>query len=142
MTEQMNRNNGLGARRDRGRDQSRIDVVSLRIDIDIHGPRTRIKDGRSRGDEGERRGDHFLARAYAGRQQSQMQRTGSGIGSDAVLRSVKGCELLLKRRHFRAQNKLAGFERPGDGFIDFRFDAVILRLEVGVRDHRVFSSIL
>jgi hypothetical protein len=47
-------------------------------------------------------------------------------------------ELLFERRHFGAENELAGFKRSRNGLVDLALDGVILRLQVGIRDHRVF----
>ena len=73
------------------------------------------------GDKSKRRSDDFVARAHARGQQRQMHRAGSGIGPGAVLRSLKRRKLRFERRHFRAQNELAGFQRLRDCLVDFRF---------------------
>ena len=54
-------------------------VNEQRIDVDEHRRRAGVADRRDGGDEGERDGDDFVARADAGRQQRQVQRAGAGV---------------------------------------------------------------
>ena len=64
-----------------------------------------------------------------------MQRTGSRVDSNGFAARAVGGKLFFELGHFRSQGELAAFENAGDGGIDLRLDAVVLRFQVSVRNH-------
>src|SRR5262249_45732014 len=61
LPEQMDGNNGFGARSDPSCDLFRIDVVGSRLDIYKYGLRAEPRDHTGRGEEAIRRRDHLIA---------------------------------------------------------------------------------
>ena len=129
---QMHRQNRLGARRDRSLNRRRIHVERPRLDIHQHRTRPGIQHRRNAGHERKRHGNDFIARPHSRCQQRQMQRARAGIQRNAPCRSTIGCEVALKRRHFRSQNKLATLQDSCDRRIDLRLDAPVLRFQIEI----------
>ena len=94
------------------------------IDVDEHRRRAGVADRRHGRDEGERHGDHLVARADAGGEQRQVQRAGAGVDADAVRRAAVGGELLLEGRDLAAEGELAATRaRAAIAGVDLGLDA-------------------
>ena len=129
-----------GPRSDGSLQQARIQRVRSRVDIHEHRGGARIMDRGYRGHEGERRGDDLMAWPDARGQQRQVQSAGPRVHSDRLTPTRTGGELLFEGRHFLAQNELAALQNVRDGPIDFRLDAVVLRLQVQIGDHHATAG--
>ena len=71
-----------------------------------------------RGDEGEGRGDDFVARLDVERHQGDQQRLGAGGDRNAVLGPGVFGQLAFEFRHFRAHDVLAVIEHLVDAGVD------------------------
>ena len=118
----MDGQNCLRALGDRGFDAVGIDVERLRIDVDEDRLRADQSNRLSRGNERERRGNHFVARADAERTQDQMQRIGAIADADRVIAAEELRDFLLKRLHVRSQNVLPTGEHRRDGRVDLALE--------------------
>ena len=108
---------------------ARIHRERLRIDVDEHRPCAGVADRRDGGDEGERHRDHFVAGADAGGEQRQMQRARAGVHGDAVIGAdSSAANSCFERGDFGAEDELPAVEDAGDGRLDLRLDAGVLRL--------------
>ena len=134
LAEQVHRDHGPGFRRDRLLDLVQIDVEGVGVDVHEHRRRADIADGLGRGDEGERRGDDFVAFADAGRGQREVQGVGTRGHADRVFDAEVVGGFLLKGLHVRAENKLGCLQRVEQGAVDFVFEREVLALEVDHRD--------
>ena len=94
-----------------------------------------VHNRRGRRHEGERHGNHFIARPDAGGQQRQMQRARPRIYADGLGRAAVGRELALERGDFLPENELRAVQHPQDGGVDFRLDRSVLTAEICVRNH-------
>jgi hypothetical protein len=105
LTEEVNRNYGLGPRRDAPSQLLRIHAVVHRIDI--HEDRFRAKPGDNarRGEEGEGRDHHLVAGLDTERHESGEQRVGPRGDADGVSRTeLRGC-LPFELFHLGAQDE-------------------------------------
>src|SRR5713226_5771785 len=130
LSVKMNRENGLGARRNRLLNPFWIKREQRRINVDEHCPRPNIANCRHAGDKCEGHGDYFIAWTHSRGQQSQVQCAGSGIQRDALRSSAIGGELFFKGSYVGAEYEVAALQHSGDGRIDLWLDAVVLRLQV------------
>jgi hypothetical protein len=120
----------LGARRDGGFEQTRVEVVGARVDVHEHRLRAGKRDHLAGRNEGERRRDHFVAAADAVRHQGDQQRVGAARRADAMLDADVLGELALQLLVFRAENELPMIQHrlhaPVHGFAD----TLVLSLEI------------
>ena len=64
-----------------------------------------------------------------------MQRAGSRVHTDGMVRASVAGEFVLKGGHFLAENELRAFQDAGDRGIDLGLDGVILCLQICKRNH-------
>ena len=132
---QVDWDNRLGFRSDGGFQLARIEIVGFGIDIDIDRSGTSVENCRDRGDKSKRRSDDLVAGSDSGGEQRQVQSAGPGVHADRLGIRTVGGKLFLEAGYFRSERELAAFENARDGGIDLRLDAVVLRLQVSVRNH-------
>src|SRR5690606_28281933 len=77
----------------------------------------------------------LVAGADAGGQKRQMQRAGSGIDGDCVLRAAIGGKFPLEGGDLVTQHILRGAEHAQNGGVDLALDALILRFQIEEGDH-------
>ncbi len=118
---EMHQQDGARAAGDRSFDFGGVDVACRRVDIDENRRGADVPDGGHRGVKGEWNGDYFVAGLNAGRQQRQMERTGSGVDGHPVPRAAITGEFLFQRGHFLAADELPAFEYAPNRRGQFRF---------------------
>ncbi len=122
----MYRNNGLGAFRNLGFDEIRIQIVGRFIDIDEDGGGA---DGahRFRGREkSKRRDDNLVPRSHAQRAKADDQGVRAGVQPHRVLHAEVLGDFRLERFYVGAHDELAAFERPFNGLSQFGHEAIYL----------------
>ena len=128
LAEQVNRDDGLRARRDPAFDFLGIKAKRAGIDVGEDDLRAHLVDRLRRRDVGERRGDHFVAGTDVQRAQGEGERVGAGVDADAVLRAGVSGDLLLECLHVWPEDVMAARERRFNGRQDLRLQRVVLRL--------------
>ena len=114
QTGQVDRHDGLGARRDRGLDRCQVNIASLRINVDEHRLGTDGHDHIGCGDPGDGGGDDFVARADTGQAQSHLHRR-RAIGEGAHRPAAEQRrQLRLEFGHFRSRSDPAGSQHKAD----------------------------
>ena len=91
-------------------DAGGIDVVRLRVDIDVDRSCPEQDDGLGGGDEGERRGDHLVAGPDAEGHEGDLERVGARGTSDGVADAEVAGDGALELPHILAEDELAGVE--------------------------------
>ena len=107
VAEDVDRDDRLRARRDRGRDRIRVEVERLRVDVGEDRRRAFVDRAVRRGDERVRRRDHLVAGADAREPHAEMQAGGSGRDGGAVRRVDRVSEQRLEARAHRAEREPA-----------------------------------
>ena len=110
---QIHRNDRTGSWRDRGFNFIEIDVARDRVDVGEYRHSTHFEDHVRGGDPRDRRGDDFVARAYAGDAQRDLHRAGAGIERAHRTSAEVGRQLLLEFLHLGAAGDPAGAQRIG-----------------------------
>ena len=130
---QMDRQDRLRPRRDRGFDQGGIHRPGDGIDVDEDRLCAAIKYRGCGRDEGHRYGDDLIAGTNASRKQRQVQRGSSAIDGVAMADVAIGRETLLECRDLRSQHELRAVDRAQDRGIDFRLDLMVLSFQIQKR---------
>jgi hypothetical protein len=125
---EVDRQDRLGLRSYRRLDLMRIEVAGIRFDLDKNRSRSRLENGRRRGDETHRRGDDFVARSDIEREQGHVQGAGATRDCERVPLAQVARELRLERRYRLAGRQDVAFEHPGKGV---KFDLAEVMTEVG-----------
>ena len=99
---EMDRDDGPGARRDRGLDRAGIEVEGIQIDVGEHRHRVGLDDRRCGGQKRVRRNDHLVFGLNAGREQRDSQRNRAIDHGDAVPAAVHRGEALFELCDLRA----------------------------------------
>ena len=130
MTEEMDRNDGLGLLGDLLPDQRNIHVQRVRLNVhkDRHGADVGNRLGR--GNEGERRGDHLVALPYPCGAQRQVERIGPRGHAGSMLQPVVGGDLLFQHFPLRAEDEGGIFHDRADRRIHVLLNRLILDLQV------------
>ncbi len=129
---QMHGQQGLGARRDGRFDQPGIEVERGIINIHIDRPRAAIGNSPTGGNERERRGDDFIARADIVEAHGHVQRRSAAVEAERVFDVAIGGEVLFKLGHIRAEAKGTVIECARKGGVEFFTDAANLRGQIQV----------
>ncbi len=119
-----------GAWRDGRFDQSRIDVVRARVDVDPDGRRAGERNCARAGDERSRRRDHLVARADVHRPHAQLERGHAGIQAHRVLRLAVGAKLAFEGGDVTSEDEVGVRDHPTDRGLDLCRDGGLLRLQV------------
>jgi hypothetical protein len=130
LTVERDRHDRPRARRDCALEEPRIEVAGVGLDIDQHRLRPEEHDHLHGCDEGERAGDHFVARLDVERYQRDEERVGAAGANDGVLHADMGRQALLELRDLGAEDVLAVVENLLDAGVDGRFQRPVLGLEV------------
>ncbi len=115
--EEVHRQDGAGARRDRGGDRGGIQVQRDGIDVGEHRPRADAHDGLGGRDEGEGRGHHLVTRPDVDRREGRDQRVGARRHAHDLLRrdvEPRG-EGGLERDHLVAEDEAPTLEHTSEG---------------------------
>jgi hypothetical protein len=118
LSVQMDRQDDLGARRDRGLDAGRVQVVGARVGLDRDRRRAALADGQPGRDVGVAGHDDLVALAHAQRLQAQVQRVQAIAQPDRMGRAAIGRPLLLEAFQLAAQDEPAAGGHAGQGRID------------------------
>jgi hypothetical protein len=135
LTVQVHGHHGARPRGHGRLEAPRIEIVSLRVDVDEDGHGADHHHGARGGDEGERRRDHLVARAHAHRLQGEEQRVGAGVEADAVAGAAERGQLRFERLHLGAEDEAAAREHAGGGGEQFVGERRVLAHEVDLGDH-------
>ena len=130
LSEEVNRHDRPGARRNGCLDPRDIDIERRRIDIHEDRPGAGIDDGGRGGYEGEWRRDYFVPGADTGGEQCQMQRAGARIHADRFGGAAIPGELLFECRNLRPEDELGVLQNANDRSVQLALDGLILGLEV------------
>ena len=118
LARQIHRDNGLGALGYRGFDLIQIDVARDRVDVGEHRCGADFEYHVCGGDPGDRRGDDFIACAYARDAQRDLHGAGAGVeGAHRATAEIEG-KLLLEFLHPGSAGDPAGTQHlrhRGDG---------------------------
>ncbi len=108
--EKMNRDNRAGARRHRGGQGFRIEVICGRIDVAEDGTSTGVLGTVRAGDPGERGHQHFITAAYPQGQDGHVQCGGTRGRGQGMIDLMALGECFLERGRGRALRDPAGIE--------------------------------
>ena len=117
-----------------GLDLRRIDVVGLRVDVDEDRLGAGAGDRAGGGEEGVRRGDHFVARPDALGHQADQQGVAAGGDGDRVRAAAVLGQLGFAVGDGRAEDALLAFQHGVDGRADFVADRGVLGLQIEKRN--------
>jgi hypothetical protein len=112
---EVHRNDGARPARNGPLDLADVEVAGVGLDVHEHRGRPRMHDGVRGGDEGHRRGDHFVARPDVERSQAQVERAGAARHCHRMLHAEMRGELLLEQRRPRPGRQEHAAKRVGDG---------------------------
>jgi len=132
---EVNREDRLGARRDRRREPGRVERERTRVNVHQHRRRAAQLNGHDRRHGGVRDGDDLIARPDAARSQRQVNRLGAAADADPKSHAQVSRKLALERRGFLAQNVSSFVEHSRDRLIDLWLMAFVLCAGVRLRDH-------
>jgi len=110
LTEEMYRQQGLGARRDAPGHVDRIEGEGPRINVGENHLGPQLMNALGRGNIGERRRDDLVARTDVEGLEGQRQGVGARIDTDAMGGSAEGRDLLFEGCDIGAQNEVAGID--------------------------------
>ena len=113
--EEMNREHGLGARRDRVIDPREVEVEGRWVDVDEHRRRTGEPDDARGRREGVRGNDDLISLADPERQHGQVERGSAVRDRDGVLDSARVRDELLELLHLRAHRQRTRLEDLANG---------------------------
>ena len=114
IAEQVHRDHGLRARRQRRTHRVRGDAERVGVDVAEDRRCAGVRDRLSRRVEGERRHDDLIAWPDAHRAQRDRQRVGAVGDADRVRRAEVGGELLLEGLHLRPEHVAPAVEHALD----------------------------
>ena len=121
----IDRDDGLGARRDGSFDLVQVDVARDRVDVRKHRRCADFKDDAGCRHPGNRRGDDFVAGADARNAQGDFHGAGAGVEGTHRAPAEIGRELFFEFRDFGAAGDPAGAQHVADGgnggFVDEGF---------------------
>ncbi len=129
----MHSDNRASPRGHSTREIGRIDVVSVWTNVGEDWFGTKRADGAARGDECERRNQHFVTGLNAARAHCEYQGICSGRDPNAMRYTAELRDFLFKRGAFAAQNELLRRENSFDGGSNLRADGRVLRREIKLR---------
>ena len=134
LAEQIDWDAGLRTRSSGRSRRSRQDVERLRIDVDEHRLCTNVVNRSRGGEEGERRGDHFIASATIQRAKRQEQCVRPARATDGELGMRQLRDLPLERFHWSAEDEKLGVDGLHHRCNDFIADRRMLRTEIQQRN--------
>ena len=137
LPEEVHHHDRAGARRDRGLDGLWRDVERHRIDVGEDRNAAGIVDCPGRRKEGERRGDHLVARLQVERADREQQRIGAAGAADAPAHPRHGGNRLFERRHLRAHDEGLTIDHGLHGGLHFVADGLVLGNEVKHRNRHL-----
>ena len=126
----MNGHDGGGAGSDGFFNFTGIDIEGVRVDIDKYGPGAYVGNGTGGGDEGEGRGDDFVAGANVESEKREDERVGARSAGDGVRAAGELADFFFEGVDFRTENKLLAFEALVDGLEYFVADGGELGFEI------------
>src|SRR5262245_4761514 len=116
----MDAENGPGSWRNRALDQSRIHVISLRLNVDKDRDRAAVTDTIRGSDVGMTHRHNLIARPNSNRQERQMQSSRAAGNSAGIIRPNAGSKLAFECSHFMSLGNPAGEQGSSDR-LRFRF---------------------
>ena len=134
LAEQVNHQDGPGARGDLVLDLGGIEVVSQWIDVHEYRTGAGAADAAGGGEEGEGGQDDLVAWTDFQAVQGQRQRIGAGAAADAVAGAAVGGHFFFQGGDLRPENDLPRGENARQGGLDLRLQFRVLGLEVAQGD--------
>jgi hypothetical protein len=127
---EVDRDDRLGARGDRGLDRGRVDVVGVGLDVHEDGLRTGAPDRAAGGEEGVRRGDDLIAGRQVDGHQRQQEGVGAGRAADGVGRAHVFADLRLQAADLGAHHEALGLQDLPDDRLDLVADRLVLGAQI------------
>lgn len=127
---EVDRNYRLGARREALVYFRRMDIVIVRLDVDKNGGRSDVRDCFGGGEEGVRRHDDFVPRAYAKSCERDLYRVRPVRNGDTMFRTDVFGKLVLESFRIAAADKCGVRDDFAYCIVEFGFYARVLRLKV------------
>ena len=128
LSEEVNRHDRAGPRRNRALDELRINVEIRAANIDIDRARSQTCDRTASREECIRDGDHFVAGADVERHQREQQSVRTRCATDGVPAAAVGPGFTFEIGDLRAHDKLLTLEDAIDRGAGFFADRLILGL--------------
>ena len=130
----MDGQEGLGTGRDGRLDFVRVDVEGQGVDVDEDGLGVEAMDDAGRGEEGERRGDDFVAGADIQGHEGDEQGVRAGRDADGVGGAGIGGHGLLEFLDFGTHDEVLGVANVVDDGPDLVADGPVLGFEIEQRN--------
>ncbi len=130
LAEQVDDEDGAGARRDLVLDLERVEVVGERVDVAEDGAGAGAADGAGGGEEGEGGQDDLVAGAEVQGVQGQRQGVGAGAAADAVGDAAIAGQLVLQGGDLGSEDDLSGGEDAPQGRLQLRLQVAVLGLKI------------
>ena len=111
-----------------------IEVEGGVFDIHVNRFGADIGNGPTRGDEGERRGDDFIARPDAEHDHGDVQGGGAAVEAEAMFRAEVFGEILFELDHIRPEAEGTIVESAGNGRVEIFAEASYLRRQIEIRN--------
>ena len=135
LTVEVHGKDDFGARGDGCLDAGGVDIEGALVRLHRHRRGPALADGQPGGDVGVAGHDDFVTRPDVHCAQRQMQGIQAVGYAYAVGGFAIGGVVGLEGIHLGAEDEPAGTDNAGNGFVEFRFQFEIGRLQIEERDH-------
>ena len=138
---EVDREDGLGPRVDRGLDLGRVDPQGLRLDVDEDGACAEVTD-RLRGRAERHRGDdHFVVGPDPRRLQGEQECVRAGAGADAMAAPLIGGEVGLELPDFFTQDEPPSVHHGPERPLQVGPQGLVQLIEIDELDHGAYSPL-